>query len=39
MPISEAVVSVLYEGIEPPDMVRTLMLRDAKPEFHGIQLD
>jgi glycerol-3-phosphate dehydrogenase (NAD(P)+) len=37
MPISGAVVGVLYEGIEPPDMVRSLMLREAKSELHGIQ--
>jgi glycerol-3-phosphate dehydrogenase (NAD(P)+) len=39
MPISQAVVSVLYEGVEPPDMVRTLMLREAKAELHGIEPD
>lgn len=39
MPISQAVVGVLYEGVEPPDMVRTLMLREAKAELHGIEPD
>jgi glycerol-3-phosphate dehydrogenase (NAD(P)+) len=39
MPISEAVVGVLYEGTEPPDMVRSLMLREAKSELHGIKLE
>ena len=37
MPISEAVVGVLYGGMEPPAMVRSLMLREAKSELHGFQ--
>jgi glycerol-3-phosphate dehydrogenase (NAD(P)+) len=36
VPIAEHVVRVLYEGISPEDMVRSLMLREAKPELHGI---
>jgi glycerol-3-phosphate dehydrogenase (NAD(P)+) len=37
VPISEHVVRVLYEGVSVQDMVRSLMLREAKPELHGIQ--
>jgi glycerol-3-phosphate dehydrogenase (NAD(P)+) len=36
VPISEHVVKVLYEGISPQDMVSSLMLREAKPELHGL---
>lgn len=36
MPIVEHVVKVVHEGMEPQDMVRSLMARDPKPEFHGI---
>ena len=32
MPIAEHVVQVLYEGITPQDMVRSLMAREAKAE-------
>jgi glycerol-3-phosphate dehydrogenase (NAD(P)+) len=35
-PISEHVVKVLYEGVSPREMVTALMLREAKPELHGI---
>jgi hypothetical protein len=31
------VVQVLYEGIPPEDMVLSLMLREAKPELHGLE--
>jgi glycerol-3-phosphate dehydrogenase (NAD(P)+) len=37
MPITEHVVKVLYEGVPPAEMVRSLMLRAAKPELHGIE--
>jgi glycerol-3-phosphate dehydrogenase (NAD(P)+) len=36
MPIVEHVVKVVHEGMEPKDMVRALMARDPKPEFHGL---
>ena len=36
VPISEHVVKVLYEGVSPEDMVASLMLREAKPELHGL---
>ena len=36
MPIVEHVVKVVHEGMDPTDMVRALMGRDPKPEFHGI---
>ena len=37
VPISEHVVRVLYEGVSPRDMVRSLMHREAKTELHGIE--
>lgn len=37
VPICQAVVDVLYGGIAPEEMVASLMLREAKPELHGIQ--
>jgi glycerol-3-phosphate dehydrogenase (NAD(P)+) len=36
MPIVEHVVKVVHEGMDPQDMVRALMGRDPKPEFHGL---
>ena len=36
MPIVEHVVKVVHEGMDPKDMVRALMSRDPKPEFHGM---
>jgi glycerol-3-phosphate dehydrogenase (NAD(P)+) len=36
VPIAQHVVQVLYEGIPPEDMVLSLMLREAKPELHGL---
>jgi glycerol-3-phosphate dehydrogenase (NAD(P)+) len=36
MPIAEQVGSVLYEGADPKQVVLNLMLRQAKPELHGI---
>ena len=36
MPIVEHVVKVVHEGMAPQDMVRSLMARDPKPEFHGL---
>ncbi len=37
MPIIEHVVKVVHEGMDPRDMVRALMARDPKPEFHGLR--
>jgi glycerol-3-phosphate dehydrogenase (NAD(P)+) len=37
VPIAEHVVKVLYEDVSPQDMVLSLMLREAKPELHGLQ--
>ncbi len=37
MPIVEHVVKVVHEGMDPKDMVRSLMARDPKPEFHGLE--
>jgi glycerol-3-phosphate dehydrogenase (NAD(P)+) len=37
VPICEAVVGVLYEGVSVEEMVASLMLREAKAELHGIQ--
>jgi glycerol-3-phosphate dehydrogenase (NAD(P)+) len=37
VPIAQHVVQVLYEGISPEDMVLSLMLREAKPELHGLE--
>ena len=39
VPISEHVVKVLYEGVPVREMVTSLMLREAKPELHGIEPD
>lgn len=36
VPIAQHVVRVLYEGVSPEDMVLSLMLREAKPELHGL---
>ena len=38
MPIVEHVVKVVHDGMDPQDMVRSLMGRDPKPEFHGIDV-
>ena len=38
MPIVEHVVKVVHEGMDPKDMVRALMGRDPKPEFHGMDV-
>jgi glycerol-3-phosphate dehydrogenase (NAD(P)+) len=37
VPISEHVVKVLYQDVSPADMVASLMLREAKPELHGLE--
>jgi glycerol-3-phosphate dehydrogenase (NAD(P)+) len=37
MPIAGMVGAVLYEGATPAEIVPTLMLREAKPELHGIR--
>ena len=36
MPIAEQVGAVLYDGADPGEAVANLMLREAKPELHGI---
>lgn len=36
MPIAHAVGAVLYDGLQPADMVRALMTRGAKSELHGL---
>jgi glycerol-3-phosphate dehydrogenase (NAD(P)+) len=37
MPIAAFVGAVLYEGARAADIVPTLMLREAKPELHGMR--
>ncbi|MEX0663719.1 MAG: NAD(P)H-dependent glycerol-3-phosphate dehydrogenase [Acidimicrobiia bacterium] len=37
MPIAGFVGAVLYEGARPADLVPSLMLREAKPELHGMR--
>jgi glycerol-3-phosphate dehydrogenase (NAD(P)+) len=37
MPIAEQVGAVLYEGKHADELVPALMMREAKPELHGIQ--
>ncbi len=37
MPIVEHVVKVVHEGLDPRDMVRALMAREPKREFHGLE--
>jgi glycerol-3-phosphate dehydrogenase (NAD(P)+) len=37
MPIAEQVGAVLYEGKRAEEIVPALMLREAKPELHGIR--
>jgi glycerol-3-phosphate dehydrogenase (NAD(P)+) len=37
MPISAVVGALLYEGRQPADLVSELMLREAKPELHGLR--
>ncbi|MBT8212894.1 MAG: NAD(P)-dependent glycerol-3-phosphate dehydrogenase [Acidimicrobiia bacterium] len=37
MPIASEVGKVLYEGRDPSHMVTSLMMREAKPELHGIE--
>ena len=36
MPIVEHVVKVVHQGLDPREMVASLMQRDPKPEFHSI---
>lgn len=36
MPITEGVVKVVHDGLDPADMVKSLMSREAKPEIYGI---
>jgi glycerol-3-phosphate dehydrogenase (NAD(P)+) len=37
MPIAAVVGAVLYDGRQPADLVPELMLREAKPELHGLR--
>lgn len=37
MPIVEHVVKVVHEGVPPLDVVQSLMGREPKAEFHGLQ--
>ena len=37
MPIAAVVGALLYEGRRPADLVSELMLREAKPELHGLR--
>jgi glycerol-3-phosphate dehydrogenase (NAD(P)+) len=37
MPIATTIGAVLYEGARAADVVPALMLREAKPELHGIR--
>ena len=37
MPIAAIVGAVLYDGRRPADLVLELMLREAKPELHGLR--
>ena len=37
MPIAAVVGAVLYDGRRPADLVLELMLREAKPELHGLR--
>jgi glycerol-3-phosphate dehydrogenase (NAD(P)+) len=37
MPIATIVGAVLYDGRNPADLVPELMLREAKPELHGLR--
>jgi glycerol-3-phosphate dehydrogenase (NAD(P)+) len=39
VPIAEHVCKVIYDGMDPKEMVRALMERDAKPELHGLDDD
>jgi glycerol-3-phosphate dehydrogenase (NAD(P)+) len=36
MPIATMVGAVLYDGRRPADLIHALMVREAKPELHGI---
>lgn len=36
MPITDAVVDVIHEGMAPQDVVKALMTREAKSEMHGL---
>ena len=36
MPITGAVVQVVHEGLDPRQVVKQLMSREAKPEMHGL---
>jgi glycerol-3-phosphate dehydrogenase (NAD(P)+) len=39
VPIAEHVCKVLYDGMSPQDMLRSLMEREARPELEGIDDD
>ena len=36
MPISEAVVSVVHDGVDPREAIASLLARSAKPELYGM---
>ena len=36
MPISEAVVSIVHDGVDPREAIATLLARSAKPELYGM---
>lgn len=39
MPITEGVVRVIHEGMEPTVILKDLMARDAKPEMYGMDVE
>jgi glycerol-3-phosphate dehydrogenase (NAD(P)+) len=39
VPIAEHVCKVIYDGLSPKEMLKSLMERDAKPELHGLDDD
>jgi glycerol-3-phosphate dehydrogenase (NAD(P)+) len=39
VPIAEHVCKVIYDGMSPQDMARSLMEREARPELEGIDDD
>lgn len=36
MPISDAVVKVVHDGLDPAELIASLMAREPKPEMHGL---
>ena len=39
MPIAEAVVSIVHDGVDPREAMTTLLSRPAKPEIYGLGAD